>query len=176
MRSFVTQLRTRIRARYLIAAVSGTAAVSVGLALALAGPAQAYYMPWYLQPAPSTQQLQAWSGNSDGQTLSPASYAAVLCVGSTAYVTIHLTRTNLPHTTFQPVYSLDSKPFVWTGVYFTTDWAGNGSASFTVDDLATGNHEVDLDINNTPSPGSTYYMNETFNHNGGVGIYFACPS
>jgi hypothetical protein len=35
------------------------------------------------------------------------------------------------------------------------------SAPSAWSDLAAGNHEVKLDINNTPSPGSTYYVNET---------------
>jgi hypothetical protein len=176
MRSSLTQLRTRLMRPRWLAVVSGTTALTVGVVLTLISPAQARNEPAYLQPAPSTQQLQAWSGNSDGQTLSPASYAAVLCLGSTAYISVRLIRTNLPRTTFQPVYGLDSGPLVWTGVFFTTDWIGNGSISFTLDGLAAGNHEVKLDINNTPSPGSTYYVNETYNHNGGVGIYFACPS
>jgi len=164
-----------VRPRWL-AALSGTIAVAVAAVLTLTGSAQANYVPAYLQPAASTQQLQVWSGNSDGQTLSPASYAAVLCLASTAYVSVHLIRTNLPRTTFQPVYGLDSAPWDWPGVFFTTDRAGNGSVSFTITGLAAGNHDITLDINNTPSPGSTYFMNETFNHNGGIGIYFACPS
>jgi hypothetical protein len=60
--------------------------------------------------------------------------------------------------------------------FITTDWFGSGSVSFTVDDLAAGNHVAALDINNTPSPGATYYLNETRNNGGTIGIYFACPS
>jgi hypothetical protein len=62
------------------------------------------------------------------------------------------------------------------GAFITTDWFGSGSVSFTVDDLAAGNHVVALDINNTPSPGATYYLNETRNNGGAIGIYFSCPS
>jgi hypothetical protein len=54
----------------------------------------------------------AWSGNPDGQTSSPASYASVLCVGSTAYVSEHLIWTNQRRTTFQMAYSLDARS--WT--------------------------------------------------------------
>jgi hypothetical protein len=47
---------------------------------------------------------------------------------------------------------------------------------FILDDLSAGNHQVDLDINTVPGPGTTYYLNETRNHGGTIGIYFACPS
>jgi hypothetical protein len=50
---------------------------------------------------------------------------------------------------------------------------GSGSASFTADDLAAGNHDVDLGISNTPSPGSTYYVNEACTRNAGIGTSFA---
>jgi hypothetical protein len=176
MRSFLTRWRTLTTRRHLLVAASGTAAASVALVLTLTGSAQAGNEPPYLQPAPSTQQLQPWSGLPDGQTLSPASYAAVGCVGSTAYISVHLILTNRPFTTFQPAYRLDRGTWTWTDALFMTSWDGTGSASFALHGLAAGIHEVFLDINNRPYPGYTYYLNETANHGGGIGIYFACSS
>jgi hypothetical protein len=176
MRSFLTRWRTPTTRRHLLVAASGTAAASLALVLTLTGSARAGNEPSYLQPAPSTQQLQPWSGLPDGQVLSPASYAAAGCVGSTAYVSVHLILTNRPFTTFQPAYSLDRRTWTWTDALFMTSWDGTGSASFALHGLAAGIHEVFLDINNTPYPGYTYFLNETANHNGDIGIYFACSS
>jgi hypothetical protein len=176
MHSFRTRLRARASRAHLLAVALAAIAMSVGIVLTLTSSAQAYNEPWYLQPAPVTQPLQAWSGNSDGQTSAPASYASVLCVGSTAYVSVHLIRTNQRRTTFQTVYPLDNGSWVWTGDTFTTGWTGTGWGTFTVDDLSAGNHQVALDINTVPGPGSTYYLNETRNNGGTIGIYFACPS
>jgi hypothetical protein len=175
MRSFLIHRQIRTTRRRLLMAATATAAASAALVLALTGNAQAHIEPSYLQPAPDTQQLQAWAGTADGQTLSPASYAAVLCVGSTAYVSVHLILTNRPLTTFQAAYWLDSGPWTWTDAFIRTGWDGSGSASFALHGLAAGIHDVMLDINNTPAPGSTYYLNETHNY-GGLGIGFACSS
>jgi hypothetical protein len=176
MGSFLIRLRARASRAHLLAVASATVAVSLGIVLALTSTAQAHNAPWYLQPASVTQPLQAWSGNPHGQTSSPASYASVLCVGSTAYVSVHLIWTNQRRTTFQMAYSLDNGSWTWTGDTFTTDWTGTGWGTFTLDDLSAGNHQVALDINTVPGPGSTYYLNETRNHGGTIGIYFACPS
>ena len=156
MPSFVS--RARRRGGLVAVAASGAAALSMAAALAPTGAAQAHSQSTYLQPAAVyAQPLQAWSGTADGQTASPASYVAVLYNGSTASVTVHLISTNMPHATFQPVYYLDHTSWVWTGAFVTTDWRGTGSVSFTIDGLSAGVHEVAIDVNNTPSPGSTYY-------------------
>jgi hypothetical protein len=176
MRSFLTCSRARGSRIRLLAAASAAVAASVAIVLTLTSTAQAHNEPWYLQPAPATQQLQPWSGSPDGQTSAPASYASVLCVGSTAYVSVHLIRTNQPRTTFQMLYMLDNGSWVSTGDTFTTGWTGTGWGTFTVDDLSAGNHQVALDINTVPGSGSTYYLNETRNNGGTIGIYFACPS
>ena len=112
MRSFLTRRRARASRAHLLAVASAVVAVSLGIVLTFTSTAQAHNKLWYLQPAPVTQPLQAWSGNPDGQTSSPASYAAVLCVGSTAYVSEHLIWTNQRRTTFQMAYSLDARS--WT--------------------------------------------------------------
>ena len=54
----------------------------------------------------------------------------------------------------------------WTGDTFTNDWTGTGWGTFTLDDLSAGNHQVNLDVNTAPGPGSTYYLNETRNNGG----------
>ena len=176
MRSLLNRLRARAGRAHLLAVASATVAVSLGIVLTLSSTAQAHNQPWYLQPAPVTQPLQAWSGNAHGQTSSPASYASVLCVGSTAYIGIHLIRTNQRRTAFQMAYSLDTRSWTWTGDTFTNDWTGTGWGTFTLDDLSAGNHQVALDVNTVPGPGTTYYLNETRNNGGRIGIYFACPS
>jgi hypothetical protein len=178
MRSFLIRLRARPSRAHLLIVASATVALSVGIVLTLTSTAQANNEPWYLRPAPSTQQLQAWSGNPHGQTSAPASYASVVCTGSTAYVSVHLIRTNQWHTTFQSAYWLDAGPWIWTGHTFTTDWTGTGWGTFTVHHLSAGNHEMAIDINTVPGAGSTYYLNATrnFNRPGSIGIYFACPS
>jgi hypothetical protein len=176
MRTFLTGLHARASRAHLLAVASAVVAVSLGIVLTLTSTAQANNEPWYLQPAPVTQPLQAWSGNPDGQTSSPASYASVLCVGSTAYVSEHLIWTNQRRVTFQMAYALDAGSWTWTGDTFTTDRSGTGWGTFTLDDLSAGNHQVNLDINTVPGPGITYYINETRNNGGTIGIYFACPS
>ena len=176
MHSVLIRLRARATRAHLLAVAAATVAVSLSIVLTLASTAQAHNEPRYLQPASVTQPLQAWSGNPHGQTSSPASYASVLCVGSTAYVSVHLIWTNQRRTTFQMVYTQDNGSWVWTGDTFTTDWTGTGWGTFTLDDLRAGNHQVSLDINTVPGPGSTYYLNETRNNGGSIGIYFACPS
>ncbi len=176
MRTFLTRLRARTSRAHLLAVASAAVAVSLGIVLTLTSTAQAHNEPWYLQPAPVTQPLQAWSGSPHGQTTAPASYTSVLCVGSTAYISVHLIRTNQRRTTFQTAYSLDNGSWVWTGDTFTTDRTGTGWNTFTLDDLSAGNHQVALDINTVPGPGVTYYLNETRNNGGTIGIYFACPS
>jgi hypothetical protein len=176
MRTFLTRLRARARRAHLLAVAAAAVAVSLGIVLTLASTAQAHSESSYLQPAPVTQPLQAWSGNPDGQTSSPASYASVLCVGSTAYIGVHLIWTNQRRTTFQPVYALDAGSWTWTGDTFTIDGSGTGSGTFTLDGLGAGNHQLNLDINTVPGAGITYYLNETRNNGGNVGIYFACPS
>ena len=132
MRSFLIHRQIRTTRRRLLMAATATAAASAALVLALTGNAQAHIEPSYLQPAPDTQQLQAWAGTADGQTLSPASYAAVLCVGSTAYVSVHLILTNRPLTTFQAAYWLDSGPWTWTDAFIRTSWDGSGIRSANV--------------------------------------------
>jgi hypothetical protein len=173
MRTFLASLRARV---HLLAVASAAVAVSLGIVLTLTSTAQANNEPWYFQPAAVTQPLQAWSGNPDGQTSSPASYASVLCVGSNAFISVHLIGTNQRRTTFQMAYALDDGSWVWTGDTLTTGWSGTGSGTFTLDDLSAGNHQVNLDINTVPGPGITYYINETRNNGGTIGIYFACPS
>jgi hypothetical protein len=176
MRTFLARRHTRASRAHLLAVSSAAVAVSLGIVLTLTSTARAYNEPWYLQPAPVTQPLQAWSGNPDGQTSSPASYASVLCVGSTAYISDHLIWTNQRHTTFQTEYALDGGSWVWTGHTFITDRTGTGRGTFTLHNLSAGNHRVDLDINTVPGPGITYYINETRNNGGTIGVYFACPS
>ncbi len=176
MHSVLIRLRARATRAHLLAAAAATVAVSLSIVLTLASTAQAHNEPWYVQPASVTQPLQAWSGSPHGQTSSPASYASVLCVGSTAYVGVHLIWTNQRRTTFQMAYSLDAGSWTWTGHTFTNDWTGTGWGTFTLHHLSAGNHQVALDINTVPGPGSTYYLNETRNHGGSIGIYFACPS
>jgi hypothetical protein len=176
MRSFLIRLRARASWARLLAVASATVAVSLGIVLTFTSTAQAHNESWYLEPAAVTQPLQAWSGNPDGQTSSPASYASVLCIGSTAYISVHLIWTNQRRTTFQMAYTLDAGSWIWTGDTFTTDWTGTGWGTFTLDHLSAGNHRVALDINTVPGPGVTYYLNETRNHGGTIGIYFACPS
>ena len=112
MRTFLARLRARGSRAHLLAVASAAVAVSLGIVLTLTSTAQANNEPGWLQPAPVTQPLQAWSGNPDGQTSSPASYASFLCVGSTAYVSEHLIWTNQRRTTFQMAYSLDARS--WT--------------------------------------------------------------
>jgi hypothetical protein len=178
MRSFPIRLRARSNRPHLLIVASATVAASVGIVLTLTSTAQANNEPWYLHPAPSTQQLQAWSGNPHGQTSAPASYAFVVCTGSTAYVSVHLIRTNRRRLTFQSAYSLDTGPWIWTGDTFTTHRTGTGWGTFTVEHLSAGDHQVAIDINTVPGAGSTYYLNATrnFNRPGNIGIYFACPS
>ena len=129
MRTFLTRLRARASRAHLLAVASAAVAVSLGIVLTLTSTAQAHSKPWYLLPAAVTQPLQAWSGNPDGQTSSPASYASVLCVGSTAYVSDHLIWTNQRRTIFQMVYALDAGSWTWTGDTFTTNRSGTGGAS-----------------------------------------------
>ena len=69
-------------------------------------------------------------------------------------------------------YSLDTRSWTWTGDTFTNDWTGTGWGTFTLDDLSAGNHQVALDVNTVPGPGTTYYLNETRNNGGRIGIYF----
>ena len=176
MRTFLTRLRAPVSRAHLLAVASAAVAVSLGIVLAPTGTAQAQNEPWYLQPAPVTQPLQAWSGNPDGQTSSPASYAAVLCVGSTANISEHQIWTNQRRTTLQMAYSLDQGPWTWTGDTIITDWTGTGRGTFTLTGLSAGNHRVDLDINTVPGAGITYYINETRNNGGTIGVYFSCPS
>ena len=175
MRFFLTRLRARVSRAHLLAVAAGAVAMTVGIVLALTGTAQASNEPWYLQPAPDTQQLQAWSGKPEGQTASPASYASVLCVGSTLNVSVHLIRTNEPRTAFQMFYMLDNDSD-WIPVEdtFTTGWSGTGWGAFTVDDISAGVHQVALDINPVVA-GGTYYLNQTRNNGGTIGIYFSCP-
>ena len=176
MRTFLTRVRGRSSRAHLLAVASAAVAVSVGIVLTLTSTAQANNEPWWLQPAPVTQPLQAWSGNPDGQTNSPASYASVLCLGSTAYISEHLIWTNQRRVTFQMAYALDAGSWTWTGDTFATDRSGSGSGTFTLDGLSAGNHQVHLDINTVPGAGITYYLNETSNNGGTIGIYFACPT
>ena len=176
MRSLLNRLRARAGRAHLLAVASATVAVSLGIVLTLTSTAQAHNEPWYLQPASVIQPLQAWSGNPDGQTNSPASYASVLCLGSTAYISEHLIWTNQRRVTFQMAYALDAGSWTWTGDTITTDRSGTGSGTFILDGLSAGNHQVHLDINTVPGAGITYYLNETSNNGGTIGIYFACPS
>jgi len=174
MRSFLTRLRARAGRARLLAVASAAVAVSVYIVLAPASTAQAYNEPWYLQPAPDTQQIQAWSGIPDGQTAAPASYATVVCVGSTLNISVHLIQTNQPHTAFKMFYSLDNGTWTLQNT-FTTDWSGTGWDAFTLDDLSPGDHQVALDIN-TVGVGGTYYLNVSRNDGGTSGMYFSCPS
>jgi hypothetical protein len=43
-------------------------------------------------------------------------------------------------------------------VFFTIDSQGTGTGSFAVAGLPDGSHSVAVDVNNTPAPGSTYYL------------------
>ena len=173
MRFFLTRLRGRVTLAHLLAVAAGAVAVSLGIVLTLTGTAQADNEPWYLQPAPDTQQLQAWSGNLQGQTAAPASYASALCVGSTLTVSVHLIRTNEPRTSFQLFYNLDNQTWVPIDT-FTTGWSGTGGATFTVDGVGAGVHQVALDINPVAG-GGTYYLNLSRDYGGTSGMYFSCP-
>jgi hypothetical protein len=180
-RTLISAARTRAIRRRVLVVGSGAAALSIGAVFTLTGAAQApgqstHFQPGYLKPAPYSQPLQAWSGNVLGQTASPASNVSVLCHGTTAYVSVDLVRTNQRHVAFEPAFLLDSGSWTWVPASdFTTDWAGSGSTRFTIHDVAAGDHQVGIDINDTPYPGSTYYLNGTRNNNGSGGIYFACP-
>src|ERR1700689_3345388 len=142
MRTFLTRRRARASRAHLLPAGSAVVALSLGIVLTVTSTAQAHNQLWFLQPAPVTQPLQAWSGNPDGQTSSPASYASVLCIGSPAYIGVHLIWTNQRRTTFQMAYALDGGPWVWTGDTFTTDWSGTGWGPFPPGALRAGNHQV----------------------------------
>lgn len=172
MHFFLTRLRARVRLSHLLAAAAGAVAVSLGIVLTFTGTAQADNEPWYVQPAPGSEQLAAYSGNEQGQTASPASYASALCVGSTLHVSFHLIRTNEPRTAFQLFYNLDNVSWVPADT-FTTGWSGTGGGTFTVDDVSAGPHQVALDINPVAG-GGTYYLDLSRDAGGGVGIYFSC--
>jgi hypothetical protein len=169
---FLTRVRARFSLSRLLAAVAGAVAVSLGIVLMLTGTAQADNEPWYVQPAPGSEQLTAYSGNDQGQTASPASYATALCVGSTLRVSLHLISTNEPRTAFQVYYNLDFAAWVLSDT-FTTGWNGTGGGTFTVDDVSAGAHQVALDIN-PAAGGGTYYLDLSREAGGGVGIYFSC--
>jgi hypothetical protein len=175
MRFLPARLRARARRPRLLAVASAAVLVSAGIVLAPIGTAHAVNEPWYDQPAPDSQQLQAYSGNSQGQTAAPASYASVLCVGTTLTVSVNLDQTNQPGTAFQSHYMLDNDAtWVTVGHTFMTDGTGSGWDGFTVDDMSPGVHQLALDINRVSGPG-TFYVNQTRNHGGTIGIYFACP-
>jgi hypothetical protein len=110
-------------------------------------------------PNTMQQQLEVFSGNPAGQTInSPGSYASLALDGASVTVQVSLAQTNQPSASFQPYYKLDGGAPVATGVFFTTDSQGNGTASFTIADIPTGAHSLGIDVNNTPAPGSTYYL------------------
>ena len=117
-------------------------------------------------PSYTGQQIVPISMNAFGQTInSQNSYITAASAGGTITVQVVLNQTNHPNTTFQPVYFLDGSAPVWTGVFLTTDGNGSGAASFTIAGVAPGSHGLAVEINNTPSPGDTYYVNVGNNGN-----------
>jgi hypothetical protein len=76
-------------------------------------------------------------------------------------VEVNLTQTNYPGGTFQAIYKLDGGGPVFTGVMLTTDAQGSYNGSFTVTGVASGNHTLTVEINNTPAPGNTLYLTPT---------------
>ena len=90
MHSVLIRLRARATRAHLLAVAAATVAVSLSIVLTLAQPRAGSQRAPVPPASWVARQLQAWSGNPHGQTSSPASYASVLCVGSTAYVSVHL--------------------------------------------------------------------------------------
>ena len=116
--------------------------------------------------------MQAWTGNSKGQTTNAAmSYAAVFGARTTIHVEVCLQQANQYSTALQLSYILDGAAPVATGVTLTTSANGTGQAAFTITGLAPGSHNVVVQVNNpAPAPGSCYYINAAANPNATSGI------
>ena len=129
-------------------------------------------------PSISAEQMQPWSGVSDGQTVnSDASYAGVLCIGSTVYVTLELAQTDLPDADFSTGYKLDGNAPIPSGKFFRTNRQGTGIAGFRITDVSAGSHNVVVEVNNNPPPGFTYYISAGANNDSAYpGIPFSCQT
>jgi hypothetical protein len=114
----------------------------------------------------------------DGQTVnSDASYAGVLCVGSTVYVSLELAQTDLPNADFSTGYKLDGNAPIPTGKFFRTNAQGTGFAGFRITDVPAGSHNVVVEVNNNPPPGYTYYISAGANNGSAYpGIPFSCQT
>jgi hypothetical protein len=178
--------RLRRTRRYTLMVLPSAAALSMAALLMVPGVAQAQSARSVMLPVPagsflpsiSTQQMQPWEGVSDGQTVnSDASYAGVLCVGSTVYVSLELAQTDLPNADFSTGYKLDGNAPIPTGKFFRTNAQGTGFAGFRITDVPAGSHNVVVEVNNNPPPGYTYYISAGANNGSAYpGIPFSCQT
>jgi hypothetical protein len=169
--------RLRRARRYALTAASLAVALSTAALLMVPGVAQAQSAGSFL-PSISAEQMQPWSGVSDGQTVdSDASYAWVYCTGSTVHVGLDLAQTDLPNADFQTGYKLDGNAPIPTNKFFRTDRQGTGFAGFLITGVSAGSHNVVVEINNNPPPGYTYYISAGANNgNAYPGIPFTCQA
>jgi hypothetical protein len=166
--------------------VPSAVALSTAALLMVPGVAQAQSARSVMLPVPagsflpsiSAEQMQPWSGVSDGQTVnSDASYAGVLCVGSTVYVSLELAQTDLPNADFQHGLQAGRKRADPDRKILPDQRQGTGFAGFRITDVSAGSHNVVVEVNNNPPPGYTYYISAGANNGSAYpGIPFSCQT